>query len=175
MDFHDPHFWTLVAFVLLIAAIWRPVSTGVRSGLDGYCTTVAGELERSAEKRAAASLHEAELRHRHSEIQEQAQQIVTRAQTQAENYEREARESLEQALIRRRKRAQEYITRLEEQACAEISQETARLCFQICRLYLSGYYDHHEVEPQTLRAFQRAQTQVRNLVASPAPRADNRP
>jgi len=117
---HDPEFWVLVAAVIFVAAVYRPVGRALTGGLDARATRIRGELDEARRLREEAERLVAEYRARQQQAAAEAEAIVAHAKAEAERIAAQSARDLEQALERRQRMAEERIAQAEAKALAEV-------------------------------------------------------
>ena len=50
---HDPTFWTAIAFVIFVVALFKPVKKALLGGLDGRIAQIRSEVEEAQRLRKA--------------------------------------------------------------------------------------------------------------------------
>ncbi len=139
--FADPEFWVLVAFVVLIAALWKPAKRILIGSLDDRATRIREELE------AARNLHEqaerllAGYQLNLSKGAEEAAAIIAHAKTEAERLAAQSAHDLEEMLRRRHRLAEERIAQEEAKALAEIRAVTVDVAISAARQVIATELD----------------------------------
>lgn len=116
----DPEFWVLVAAVIFIAAVWKPVRNSIIGSLDERAERIRAELEEARKLRDEAERLLADYQGKERDATNEAQAIVARAQEEAERIAAQAKQDLEQVLARRQRLAEERIAQAETKAVEEI-------------------------------------------------------
>jgi len=118
--FHDPEFWVLVAFVIVIGLTFKPAKRAIVKALDDRAEKIRSDLDRAAtlHKEAQALLAEYQLKQR--DALKEAESIVAQARAEAERLSAQAAKDLEAALKRREQMAVQRIAQAEQQAMAEV-------------------------------------------------------
>ena len=117
---HDPTFWTLVAFVIFVLAVFRPVKKAVLSGLDARIEQVRNEVEEAQKLREEAQALLASYQRKQRKAAEEAEAIANRAREIAEHHRTEAQKDLEAMLARQEALAIEKIAQAEAAAVQEV-------------------------------------------------------
>jgi F-type H+-transporting ATPase subunit b len=107
--------WLLIALIILIAVIWKPLSRTIFGALDGHAAKVRAELEEAKRLREEAQSLLAGHQRQLVSGEDQASAIVGHAKVEAERQVERHRVELEASLGRRT-----------EHALARIAQEEAR-------------------------------------------------
>ena len=113
-------FWVAVGFVILVAAIARPVWRGLAGALDARGERIQQTLDE------ARTLHEdaqhllAEYQRKQRDAAREAEQMIDQARIAAERIREEATETLERTLERRKALAQEKIAQAQADALREV-------------------------------------------------------
>lgn len=118
--FHDPTFWVLVAFVIFVAAVSRPISRMAGSALDSRGDKIRDELDEAERLRTEAQDLLASYQRKQRDAAKEAEAIVAHAREEAERMTVRAAEELEVSLARRERLAIERIEQAEVRAVAEV-------------------------------------------------------
>ena len=118
--FADPEFWVLVAAVIFVAVIWKPVRKSLIGSLDERAARIRAELDEARKLRDDAEQLLAEYRIKEREAAAEAQAIIAHAQEEAERIAAQSARDLDQALARRTRLAEERIAQAESKAVEEI-------------------------------------------------------
>lgn len=139
--FRDPEFWVLVAAVVLVALLWKPVRRSLVGSLDSRATRIRGELDEARSLRDEAQQTLAEFQRKQRDAAAEAQQILGHAQAEAQRLSEQAARDLEQALERRQRLAQERIAQAEARAIAEIRAAAIDLAIAAARQVIAAELD----------------------------------
>jgi len=139
-------FWLLVSLVILVAAVWRPVSRAVLGFLDGHTDKVRKELEEAKRLREEAQSLLAEQQRRVASGEDQAKAIVDHARAEVERLTRRHREELEAGLRRRTEAAQARIAQEEARAIAELRAHAATLTVRTTERLLAEQLDGRQAQ-----------------------------
>ena len=131
----------LLALIILIAIIWKPLSRLVLGALDGHAAKVRGELEEAKRLREEAQHLLAEQQRRVAAGKDQAQAIVQQARAEAERQTRRHQVELEATLQRRTEQAMDRIAREEQRALQEVRTRAATLAIRITERLLAEQLD----------------------------------
>lgn len=118
----DPTFWTLVAFVIFFAALFKPIKKALLSGLDSRIETIRTEVEQAQQLREEAQALLASYQRKQREAQQEAEEIVNRAKQDAETHRAEAEKDLKSLLERQKELAVEKIAQAEATAVQEVRE-----------------------------------------------------
>lgn len=133
--------WLLIALVILIAAIWKPLSRTIVGALDGHANKVRAELDEAKRLREEAQTLLAEHRRQLAAGQDHAHSISEHARREAgRQAERHATE-LEASLARRTEQALGRIAQEEARAVQDVRNQAASLAIQTTRRLLADQVD----------------------------------
>jgi len=118
--FHDPEFWVLVAFVIVIGLTFKPAKRALLKALDDRADKIRSDLERAANLHKEAQALLAEYQQKQRDALKDAEAIVAQAKAEAERLSAQAAKDLEAALKRREQMAVQRIAQAEQQAMAEV-------------------------------------------------------
>ena len=118
--FHDPEFWILVAFVIVIGLTFKPAKAALLKALDDRAEKVRSDLERAATLRKEAEALLAEYQKKQRDALKDAEAIMAQAKAEAERLSAQAAADLEASLKRREQMALQRIAQAEQQALADV-------------------------------------------------------
>ena len=150
-----------IALVILIAAIYRPLTRAVFGALDSRAERIKHELEEAQRLREEAQSMLANYQRKLHEGEAQAKAIVEHAQEEAKRLERLAREQLEETMQRRTQQAQDRIAAAESRALQDVRVRAAQLSVGATRALL----EKHVAGDQATAAMDRAITEIRRELA----------
>lgn len=131
----------VIALVILIAAVYRPLTRGVFGALDSRAERIKHELEEAQRLREEAQSMLANYQRKLHEGEAQAKAIVDHAQEEAQRLERLSREQLEQRMQRRTQQAMDRIAAAESRALQDVRAQAAQLSVQATRELLRAHLD----------------------------------
>jgi F-type H+-transporting ATPase subunit b len=131
----------LLALIILIVIIWKPLSRLVLGALDGHAAKVRGELEEAKRLREEAQHLLAEQQRKVAAGKDQAQAIVQQARAEAERQTRRHQVELEATLQRRTEQAMDRIAREEQRALQEVRTRAATLAIRTTERLLAEQLD----------------------------------
>lgn len=134
----NPHFWTSLALVLLLALIGRKLWAALTGMLDARTSMIKDQIEEAQRLRDEAQALLEEYQRKHREALGEAKDIVTQAKDLSINQIKEAKKSLENSLNRRTKAAMEKIAQAEIAAMNEVRAETVRLAIAAAGSIIQG-------------------------------------
>ena len=139
--FQDPTFWVAVAFLITVAAIFKPLSRAVLKGLDDRSDRIRQQLDEAQNLREEAQKSLAEYKRMQRDAVKEAEQIVANAKSEAENLRSEAERKLALQLERREKLAMEKIEQAEANAIKEVRDRAVDLAVAATGRLLESHVD----------------------------------
>ncbi len=118
--YEAPEFWVALAFVVVVAGIFKPVASRIAAALDDRAETIKTQIDEAARLREEAQELLASYERKQRDAVKQAEEIVERARKDADRLGKRATEDLEKALKRRQQLAMERIARAEVEALDEV-------------------------------------------------------
>ena len=118
----DPTFWTLVAFVIFFAAVFKPLKKALIGGLDSRIEKIRTEVEEAQRLREEAQALLASYQRKQREAVQEAEEIVNRAKQDAEVHRAQAEKDLAALLKRQEELAVEKIAQAEAAAVQEVRE-----------------------------------------------------
>lgn len=125
--FGSPEFWVLVAFVIFVVLVAKPVSRMITGSLDQRSARIKATLDEAQRLRDEAQQLLAENQRRQRDATKEAADILAHARDEAARLKREAISHFEAATARREKLALEKIAQAEAQAIAEVRGQAVDL------------------------------------------------
>ena len=138
---HDPEFWVLVSFVIVLAGLFRKAGPLITKALDDRATKIKGELEEAQKLRDEAQRMLAEYQRKQRDALKEAEEIVARARAEAERAAEQAARDLDAALERRKRLALEKIALAESKATAEVRNTAVDVAIAAVREILAKALD----------------------------------
>ena len=117
---HDPEFWVAVAFLLVVAVIYRPAAKAILGTLDDRANKIRVQIEEARKLREDAQALLAEYQRKQRDAMAEAEKIIAQARQDAARLKVEAEKDLEHTIERRKQQALERIAQSEAQAIAQV-------------------------------------------------------
>ena len=133
--------WLLIALVILIAVIWKPLSRTIFGALDGHAAKVRAELEEAKRLREEAQSLLASHQRQLVSGGDQASAIVGHAKVEAERQVERHRVELEASLGRRTEHALARIAQEEARALQDVRSYAAMLTARTAERLLRDQID----------------------------------
>ena len=121
--FSSPSFWVAVAFVIFIAAVFRPLSRAVAGALDARGERIRAEIEEAQALREEAQTLLAEYKRKQRDALKEAEDIIEHAKSEAARPREQAEHDLRVALQRREQAAMDKIVQAEASALQEVREQ----------------------------------------------------
>jgi F-type H+-transporting ATPase subunit b len=119
---HDPTFWTAIAFVIFVVALFKPVKKALIAGLDSRIEQIRAEVEEAQRLREEAQALLASYQRKQREAAQEAEEIVMQAKADAAIHRAEAEKALSDLLKRQEALAVEKIAQAEAAAVQEVRE-----------------------------------------------------
>jgi len=139
--YEDPSFWVLVAFVILIGSVIKPVMRIVGTGLDDRAEAIKQQIDEAVKLREEAQEALAAYQRKQRDAAQEAEDIVTRAKAEADRLAEKAAADLEASLARREKQAMDRIAQAEAQAIDDVRNAAIDVAVSATRKLLSEQVD----------------------------------
>ncbi|CAA7618517.1 ATP synthase subunit b [Candidatus Terasakiella magnetica] len=120
----EAHFWVDVAFILVVALAYRPVSRAIAAALDARAAKIKSRLDEAHKLREEAQEMLAAYQRKQRDAMKEAEEIIAHAKAEAERLAKQSAKDLEVAMKRREQMAMDRISQAEAQAVREV-QNTA--------------------------------------------------
>ena len=139
--FSSGAFWIGLAFIVFVAAVWRPVGRMIGGALDGRADKIREQLEEAVRLREAAQALYAQYERQQQEAVAEAEQILAHAREEAARQDRQAAEALEASLRRREEQVIERIARAEQEALDDVRAAAVDVAVRATRKLLAETLD----------------------------------
>ncbi|MGF1650048.1 MAG: F0F1 ATP synthase subunit B [Hyphomicrobiaceae bacterium] len=117
----NPEFWVALAFVIFVGfMVYLKVPGMIGAALDKRAERIRNELDEARRLREDAKQLLTDYQRKAAKAEDEAREIITRAETEAQLLAEETRRALAEAFERRMRIADEKIARAEAQAVADI-------------------------------------------------------
>ena len=136
--FHDPEFWVLVAFVIVLLLLWKKAAPGVMKGLDERAARIAAQLEEARRLRQEAETALASYQEKQRQTMRQAEEILAHATVEAERIGKLAASDLEASIERRTRQSEDRIAQAEAAALAEVRNAAVDVAIAAARRVLTS-------------------------------------
>ena len=117
---HDPAFWVGLAFLLVVALIYKPALKSISSSLDGRANLIRTQIEEARKLREDAQALLAEYQRKQRDAMAEAEKIIQQAKEESVRMRAEAEQDLTRSIERRKQQALERIAQTEAQAIAQV-------------------------------------------------------
>ena len=134
----DETFWVAFAFVIFVAAVYKPVSRKLAEALDSRAQKIKLELDEAVRLREEAQALLAGYERRQNEALKEAEDILAHAHEEAERQTRQAGEALDELIRRREAQAVARIARAEEEAVADVRNAAVEQAIAATRELISS-------------------------------------
>ena len=139
MDFlYDPATWVAVATILFVVLVlYLKVPGKIGEALDSRAKEISDELEQARLLREEAQALLANYQRRTANAEQEAEDIIERARTEAEQLAAEMKASMEEQVARRTKLAEDKIAQAEAQAVQEVRASAVDVAISASRKVIS--------------------------------------
>jgi F-type H+-transporting ATPase subunit b len=123
---YEAEFWVAVAFVILIAVLWKVgAHRTILGSLDERSKRIAAELDEARRLKDEAQLLLEEYKRKQHEADAEAAAILAQAKLEAAEIAAQAKTRMEEFVARRSKMAEARIAQAENEALAEVRAAAA--------------------------------------------------
>ena len=139
--FHDTHIWLLASFVTFLFIMWKFAFSKIISMLDKRIEAIKSELETAENLRIEAQELLAQYQRKHRDALKDAEDIIANAAAQAKHIQKQAEADLHETMERRENQLAQRLTRMEENAIAEIQGYAADLAMNAAAQIIADKMD----------------------------------
>ena len=144
----------LLALVILIVAVWKPVTRNIFGALDARAERIRAELDEAQRLHEEAKALLAKYQHQLQEGEQLAGEIEAQAETERVRLEERMRADYEAAVKRRTEQAMDRIQQEEQRAVAEVRARAADLAVRTARRLLTERIGDQEAHQMLQNAVQ---------------------
>lgn len=130
---HDPQFWVALAFVLFVAAVFKPIGKVLNGALDGRSAKIQKDLDEALRLKEEAQVLLASYQRKQKEATEEAGKIIKNAENEAKRIIIEAEKNLEESLNKKIQIAMQKISTYEHSVMQEIRINSIDLAISTVR------------------------------------------
>jgi len=139
--FHEPRFWSAVAFVLFFVIFGRKVWAPLAAGLDGRAARIRADLDEAGRlRREAEQMLEDATREREQALIE-AKAMIEHSRIEAERIATQAKADAEATALRREEMARQRISASERAAVREVRQAAVEIATDAARTAIAETLD----------------------------------
>jgi len=118
--FEKPETWVLIAFIIFVVGMYRPVSKMMTAKLDGRSDAIKSELDEAQRLREEAQHTLAEYQRKQRDALAEAEGIVAEAREEARRIEENVQARTAETIKRREQQALDMIAAAEARAVADV-------------------------------------------------------
>jgi F-type H+-transporting ATPase subunit b len=118
--FEKPETWVLIAFIIFVVAVYRPMSKAITTKLDGRTDAIKSEIDEAQRLREEAQHTLAEYQRKQRDALAEAEGIVAEAREEARRIEANVQERTTDTVKRREQQALDMIAAAEARAVADV-------------------------------------------------------
>jgi F-type H+-transporting ATPase subunit b len=144
----------LLALVILIVAVWKPVTKNIFGALDARSERIRAELDEAQRLHEEAKALLAKYQRQLQEGEQLAGEIEAQAETERVRLEERMRADYEAAVKRRTEQAMDRIQQEEQRAVAEVRARAADLAVRTARRLLTERIGDQEAHQMLQNAVQ---------------------
>jgi F-type H+-transporting ATPase subunit b len=144
----------LLALVILIVAVWKPVTKNIFGALDARSERIRAELDEAQRLHEEAKALLAKYQSQLQEGEQLAGEIEAQAETERVRLEERMRADYEAAVKRRTEQAMDRIQQEEQRAVAEVRARAADLAVRTARRLLTERIGDQEAHQMLQNAVQ---------------------
>ena len=135
--FEKPETWVLIAFIIFVVGMYRPVTRMMGAKLDGRTEAIKTELDEAQRLREEAQHTLAEYQRKQRDALSEAEGIVAEAREEAKRIEVNLQARTEDTLKRREQQALDMIAAAEARAIADVRALAADIAIDATRRILT--------------------------------------
>lgn len=118
----DASFWSAVAFVIFVIAVFKPIKGALTSGLDGKIDAIRSEVDEAKRLREEAQNILASYQRQQRDAAAEVEKLLERAKAEAETHRKAGEKALAETLRRQELQAAEKIAQAEAAAVRKVRE-----------------------------------------------------
>ena len=142
----EPEIWLLVAFVIFLGLVGRPMFTRITGGLDDRAERIRAQLDEARQLREEAQALLANYQRKKRDAVKEAEEILRQAGQEAAHLAAEAEAALEVTLKRREALAQDRIAQAEARAVEAVKDEAIEVALAATKALIEQHMDKAKAE-----------------------------
>lgn len=150
--FESPEFWVAVAFVIFVAAVYRPLKRQLVGALDERSDRIRAEIDEAQALREEAQKLLAESKRKQRDALKEAEAILAHARSEVARLRQQAERDLEASLRRREQVAMEKIAQAEAQALQDVRNQAVEVALAASARLIEAHMDKERAEALIDRA-----------------------
>ena len=154
--FADPAFWVGLAFVLVVALMFKPAAKVISSALDGRAIKIRVQIEEARKLREDAQALLASYQRKQCDAMAEAKKIISLAKDEAGRMKADAEKDLERALKRRQQQALERIA----QALSQVRDTAVEVALAAAETLIRENLDEGKKQALTDKAIGELQARM---------------
>ncbi len=139
---HSPEFWVAVGFVILMAAIAKPIGKAFAAMLDARSERIRTTLDEATQLREEAQHLLVEHQRKQRNAMQETEEMLSKAKEESERLAAEAAANLEITLRRRAEMAHEKIARAEAEALQQVREIAVDVAVAAARKLIAEKLDN---------------------------------
>lgn len=142
----EPEIWLLVAFVIFLGLVGRPMFARITGGLDDRAERIRAQLDEARQLREEAQALLANYQRKQRDAVKEAEEILRQAGQEATHLAAEAEAALEATLKRREALAQDRIAQAEARAVEAVKDEAIEVALAATKALIEQHMDAAKAE-----------------------------
>lgn len=142
--FSSPEFWVAVAFVIFVAAAFRPMSRQIVTALDGRGARIRAEIDEAQTLREEAQKLLADSKRKYRDAIKESEEILAHAKVEAERLREQAQQDMDAALRRREQSAMDKIAQAEANALRDVRNQAVEVALAATASLIAANLDHEK-------------------------------
>lgn len=138
---YDPTFWVAIAFVLFVAAVFKPARAAILGGLDAKIAEIRQQVDEAERLRNEAQDLLDTYRRQQRQALQDAEDMVARSREDSERQRKEGAQELIVALERQRQMSLDKIAQAEAAALQEVRARAVDIAIAATEKILSDRLD----------------------------------
>ena len=124
--FNDPQFWVLIAFIIFIAVVFKPIKTILRTGLDKKIFEIRSSSEEAEKIKNQAQQTLSEIKKRENDLKDEINSIQNDAKEKLSLIEKNINKKLEEQINKHNELTTNRIEQMTRDANIEIQNYIAQ-------------------------------------------------
>ena len=140
----DETAWVAIAFIIIIALVWKKASKAIVSILDDRSVLIQNELQEAKSLKEEALEELRKSLQTQKKVSEEAENIIREAKETAKKIQEEAYSKSSDVIKRKEDQAKQKIIALETDAIKKIKKITGKVIIESSKIYIESNIDKKE-------------------------------
>ena len=160
--FTDPQFWVAIAFIIFVAAVFKPVRKMLISNLDSQIKTIKNNIEQAENLKNETQITLSDIKKRQNEVQYEIKNLHKEAKEKISFLESQAQNKLKEQISKREVLASAKIVQITRDANVFIQQHISQTVVRATVALLEKKLNHEEKQNLINQSIKELRSVIKN-------------